>query len=90
MSEDKKTFRVMKGSRKKPILDSTHADRSKANDRCETLRKSYLGGKGRNRKMEVWMEEGEPGDLPGYRKPIKGPYTNYNSPQPRRTNGRRA
>lgn len=55
-------FKVMKGRRSKPELDSTHKDRRKANDRATTLRNSYRG-----KKMEVWIEPTTNEDPVGYR-----------------------
>lgn len=81
-------FNVWKGSRKKPTLDSTHSDRGKAADRVETLRGSYLGGKHKNKKMDVWLEPAEEGAA-NFRRQTAGPYTNYDKSAPPRVDGRR-
>ena len=65
-------YKVLKGSKKKPELDSTWPDKSRANDRAKTLRSSM-----RKKKIEVWVEPCSDDDPHNYRKPIKGPYTNY-------------
>lgn len=64
--------KVLKGSKNKPEMDSTWPDKAKANDRAKTLRKSLRG-----KRIEVWIEACEEDDPPNYRKPIAGPYTNY-------------
>ena len=69
--------KVLKGkSRNHGDLDSTHDSLKAANQRAATLRKSYRG-----KKMEVWVEPCTDEDPINYRKPIRGPYTNYDGPR---------
>ena len=64
--------KVLKGNRNKPTLDSTHNSLKEANQRAATLKKSYRG-----KKMDVWVEPCTEDDPVNYRRPIKGPWTNY-------------
>lgn len=70
-------YKVMKGSKKRPELDSTWPNLSKANKRYTTLRNSYRG-----QKVEVWVEPTIDDDPKKYRKPITGPWVGYNKPGP--------
>ena len=70
-------WKVLKGkTRDTAELDSTWPTRAKANDRAKTLRKSYRG-----KKVEVFVEEATAEDPKKWRKPIAGPFTNYDAPR---------
>lgn len=78
-------FKVMKGSKKKPVHDSTWTEQPKANNRAKTLRQSLRG-----MKTVVWVEP-TADEEPVYRRPTKGPFTNYDTGSgPRRVDGRRS
>jgi len=69
-------YKVLKGkTRESAILDSTWNSFAKANDRAKTLKSSIV----RQKKMSIFVEPLESEDPLNYRKPIKGPFTNYDS-----------
>jgi hypothetical protein len=68
-------YKVLKGTKNKPELDSTWPDKKRAESRAKNLRTSYM-----RQKIEVWVEPCNDEDPTNYRKPIKGPYTNYDRP----------
>ena len=70
-------WKILKGKGKKQVLDSTHTDKRKANARLKTLRAS-LRSSDRANTTEVIMVEADEEDPINYKRPIKGPYTNYN------------
>ena len=75
-------YKVMKGpSKRKSELDSTWPDKSRAEDRAKTLRGSLRKGVV-GKRILVWTEPCTEDDPKNYRKPIKGPYTNYDAPSP--------
>ena len=75
-------YKVVKGpTKEKAELDSTWPDKSRAEDRARTLRRGLRKGV-RGKRVLVWVEPCEEGDPHNYRKPIKGPYTNYDAPTP--------
>jgi len=69
-------YKVLKGNKNKPELDSTWPDKSRADDRAITLRSGLRKGV-RGKRVLVWVELCEDEDPHNYRKPIRGPYTNY-------------
>jgi len=74
-------WKVLKGNNiDNSELDSTFNDLRKANNRAKTLRKSYRG-----KKINVFVVPADIDDPENYRKPIKGPWVNYDRPhQPKR------
>jgi hypothetical protein len=76
-------FKVLKGAHKNPELDSTWPDRSRADDRCETLRRSLRKGVV-GRRVLVWVEPCNEDDPPaGFRKKPSGPRDGYHPRGPK-------